>query len=93
MLVTEFPTITFNQVIAAYLHDIVEDSDITLTTVENIFGREVASIVDAVTKKPDEYYLWPDEREYYEDLPKSEKKEFLKTKTSSIRSRRTDHYF
>ena len=93
ILIEEFPSITFNQVIAAYLHDIVEDTHITLKTIENIFWPDIAHIVDAVTKKPDEYYLWPDERSYYSQLWKEDKKEYLKEKRDAIKARRTEHYF
>jgi GTP diphosphokinase / guanosine-3',5'-bis(diphosphate) 3'-diphosphatase len=93
ILATEFPVITFNQIIAAYLHDIVEDSDITLATIENIFWQDIANIVDAVTKKPDAYYLRPDERQQYDQLWAASQKAFLKSKLASIKSRRTDHYF
>lgn len=93
ILISEFPIITFNQVIAAYLHDIVEDTHITLTTIQNIFWPEIAAIVDAVTKKPDEYYLWPDERLHYNNLWKDAKKDYLKEKKAAIKARRTEHYF
>ncbi len=93
ILITEFPTISLEQVIAALLHDVVEDSPITMQTIENIFGSRVAYMVDAVTKKPDEYYLWPDEKDMYYALSGSEQKEFLKSKKASIKQRRTDHYF
>lgn len=93
ILISEFPTITFNQVIAAYLHDIVEDTHITLETITNIFWSDIANIVDAVTKKPDEYYLWPDERAYYNSLSKDSKKDYLKEKKAAIKARRTEHYF
>ncbi|HET8690272.1 MAG TPA: RelA/SpoT family protein [Candidatus Saccharimonadales bacterium] len=37
-------------VIAGVLHDTVEDTDATLTEIENYFGRDVAFLVDGVTK-------------------------------------------
>ncbi len=37
-------------IIAALLHDTVEDTDVTLADVEKTFGKEVAALVDGVTK-------------------------------------------
>ena len=37
-------------VVSALLHDVVEDADITLAEIEEIFGGEVAGIVDGLTK-------------------------------------------
>ncbi len=37
-------------VLAGVLHDTVEDTDATLDTIENLFGRDVAFLVDGVTK-------------------------------------------
>lgn len=37
-------------IITALLHDVVEDTDITLEEVEELFGSEVAKLVDGVTK-------------------------------------------
>lgn len=39
-----------DSVIAGLLHDTVEDSDVTLAQIESIFGRDVAFLVDGVTK-------------------------------------------
>lgn len=39
-----------DSVIAGVLHDTVEDTDITLDKIENIFGKDVALLVDGVTK-------------------------------------------
>lgn len=38
-------------VIAAVLHDVVEDTEITIEEVETVFGPEIAFIVDALTKE------------------------------------------
>ncbi|MEZ4820301.1 MAG: HD domain-containing protein [Bdellovibrionota bacterium] len=37
-------------IVAGLLHDVVEDTDIPLTTLEKEFGKEVADIVDGLTK-------------------------------------------
>ncbi|HEY5695395.1 MAG TPA: RelA/SpoT family protein [Candidatus Saccharimonadales bacterium] len=37
-------------VLAGVLHDTVEDTDATLETIENLFGHDVAFLVDGVTK-------------------------------------------
>src|SRR5471030_1352634 len=34
----------------ALLHDVVEDTDITLKDIEGMFGKKVASIIDGLTK-------------------------------------------
>lgn len=42
--------------LAALLHDVVEDSDVTLSTIENLFGSEVSTVVDALTRRDTETY-------------------------------------
>ncbi len=37
-------------IIAALLHDVVEDTDIELETIERIFGKKIAKIIDGLTK-------------------------------------------
>ena len=37
-------------IIAAFLHDVVEDTDVTVEDIEKIWGGEVAKIVDSLTK-------------------------------------------
>ncbi len=48
-------TVTSDPVIiaAAWLHDVVEDTDVELTEIERDFGPEVAEIVESVTKVVD----------------------------------------
>ena len=47
--------------IAAVLHDVVEDSSITLEEVKKEFGDRVADLVDQVSKKQDKTYPTRDE--------------------------------
>lgn len=37
---------------AGWLHDVVEDTGVTLDTVRELFGDRVADMVDALTKRP-----------------------------------------
>src|SRR5690606_3579089 len=39
-----------NTLVAALLHDTVEDTDLTLNDLERLFGKDITSLVDAVTK-------------------------------------------
>ena len=48
---------------AALLHDIVEDTDVTLGEIKAIFGIEVASLVDGVTKLSRIEYVSKEERQ------------------------------
>lgn len=43
-----------DQIIAAVLHDIVEDTEVTLKVIEYNFGPQVAKLVDALTHPPNE---------------------------------------
>ncbi len=40
----------FQSIVAALLHDIVEDTSISLSEVQTLFGKEIAALVDGVTK-------------------------------------------
>ncbi len=41
-------------IVAAILHDVVEDTDYTLEDIENLFGPKVSKVVDGLTKLSDE---------------------------------------
>ncbi len=43
--------------IVAYLHDVIEDTNICIGTVQNLFGNTVATAVLSVTKRKDEPYM------------------------------------
>ena len=40
---------TDNQIAAAWLHDVVEDTHVTINVIRNVFGDAVADIVDGLT--------------------------------------------
>lgn len=42
-----------DMICAGYLHDVVEDTDYTLTTIVDEFGIRVATLVQGLTKNPD----------------------------------------
>ncbi len=41
----------------AYLHDVVEDSDVTVAEIRELFGDQVAADVAALTRQPGEIYM------------------------------------
>lgn len=41
-------------IIVAWLHDVVEDTDVTLEHIERVFGEEIAKDVDAITHRKNE---------------------------------------
>lgn len=47
-----------NPVIAAFLHDVVEDTDYTIEDIRDRFGDDVAFLVDAVTKRKKDKYQY-----------------------------------
>ena len=42
--------------LAALLHDVVEDSNVTIPMIELLFGSEVSTVVDALTRRDTETY-------------------------------------
>ena len=52
-IVLDYMNLGTTSVICALLHDIVEDTDYTLQDIENLFGEEVTTIIDGLTKIDD----------------------------------------
>lgn len=69
---------TEDMIVAAWLHDIVEDTDVTLEQVGQMFGPTVAALVDGLTDPP-----------HFAPLPLDQRKpmqaERLKTKSNDIK--------
>jgi (p)ppGpp synthase/HD superfamily hydrolase len=69
---------TDNEIIAAWLHDSVEDTEVGLDEIEKEFGKEVRVIVEGLT-----------DHDHYKDLPLQERKrlqaERLRNETDSVR--------
>ena len=57
-----------NSVIAAFLHDVVEDTPTTVEDVRELFGDDVAHLVDVVTKKKKKEYKTSKQVDNYEQL-------------------------
>ena len=57
-------------VVSALLHDVVEDTDITLDQIRTIFGERVAVIVDGVTKIEDVFVMQQTESKQAENYRK-----------------------
>ena len=61
---------------AGFLHDVVEDCDVSIQEISDMFGEEVASLVDSVTKignlkfKDEKEYLASNHRKIFIDMAK-----------------------
>lgn len=57
-----------NSVIAAFLHDVVEDTPYTVEDIEKLFGNDVAQLVNVVTKKKKDSYNTTKQVDNYQQL-------------------------
>jgi GTP pyrophosphokinase len=62
---------TDNTVIAAFLHDVVEDTDHTIDEIQERFGEDVAKLVDAVTKRKKANYEYSKQVDNYRQILES----------------------
>ena len=69
---------TENEIISAWLHDSVEDTEVSFDNIEELFGKEVRDIVYGLT-----------DHGHYKDLPLQERKQLqadrLKNESTSVR--------
>ena len=59
--------------IVAYLHDIVEDTDVTLKDINSLFGGAISNSVDAITRRKNEPWLDYLNRVVLDDVAKAVK--------------------
>ena len=57
-----------NPVIAAFLHDVVEDTDYTMDDIQQRFGEDVAFLVRVVTKQSKEHYVVSQQVDNYKQM-------------------------
>ena len=57
-----------NPVIAAFLHDVVEDTDYTIDDIQQLFGDDVAFLVRVVTKQEKEHYEMSRQMDNYKQM-------------------------
>lgn len=50
ILLAHAKAVTYEMLIAAFLHDVVEDTGVTIETIKKVFGNEVADLVAGMTK-------------------------------------------
>jgi guanosine-3',5'-bis(diphosphate) 3'-pyrophosphohydrolase len=50
LIVSEEIGLGITSTVCAILHDVVEDTDLTIEDIENAFGKKIASIIDGLTK-------------------------------------------
>jgi len=62
-IVVEEIGLSATSIIAALLHDVVEDTDYTLEDISNLFGEKVAQIVDGLTKLRGEFNAQHDSKQ------------------------------
>lgn len=60
-----------NPIIAAFLHDVVEDTDYTIEDIRNRFGDDVAFLVGVVTKKKKDRYERSKQVDNYQQILES----------------------
>lgn len=60
-----------NSVCAAFLHDVVEDTEYTIEDIRAQFGDDIAFLVDVVTKKDKEDYIFSKQIDNYRQILQS----------------------
>lgn len=71
MIAAEELMLDTNSVIASFLHDVVEDTHYTIEDIKDLFGEDVAYLVDMVTKRKKDSYKMSKQVDNYEQLLES----------------------
>ena len=67
-IIAEELELTTDAIIAAFLHDVVEDTDYTIEDIRNMFGSGVAFLVNVVTKQKKEEYEHSKQIDNYQQM-------------------------
>lgn len=67
-IVAEELMLGVNPVIAAFLHDVVEDTDYTMDDIQQRFGEDVAFLVRVVTKQSKDHYVVSQQVDNYKQM-------------------------
>ncbi len=67
-IIAEELELSTDAIIAAFLHDVVEDTDYTIEDIRNMFGNGVAFLVNVVTKQKKEEYEHSKQIDNYQQM-------------------------
>lgn len=95
IVLKELPHPSLNKVIVAMLHDMMEDTEVDFQTLKRIFGEEIATAVNLLTKKTIDHYM-PDspERDQVAAMATKEEKEaFYKQNKKNLKPFKENWYY
>ena len=75
---------TTDEIVSALLHDVVEDTPVTLDEVLSEFGDNVATIVDGLTEKKDNFPSRKVRKQYYGNVIKDKSRSVQLVKLADI---------
>lgn len=85
--------VTKDEVIAALLHDTVEDSEVNVWTIKVIFGDTVSMLINLLTKRWLSIYLDQRSREIYDQMELREQKAYLQQLKPQLKPLQLSDYY